>query len=604
MLPRSRSVALVATLVMGWGVLGVVDAAAAPPRNDDFRYAKVIGPLPFEHRTDTREATNDSTDPTCLSRKRTVWYSLTATQSGWIAGTTAGSDYDTTLSVYTGTSRDFTRIRCNDDYLSRETSLVLFEATVGQTYHFMVSSYFGEGDGSRLTFSVTNSGPPCLHRAPTIVGTPENDLIEGTRRDDVIVGLEGNDTIVGNGGVDVVCGKEGNDIVDGVESARGGEGNDTLIGGFGQDDLTGGLGDDVMRGNEGSDLLRDSQGSNEFYGGTRGDTVLPGRGPALIFGGGGRDRLSYESSNIIRGVAVDLTAGTVLVEGASAQTVDGVEIFIGSDDSDTFMGSEGDDIFRGQGGSDTIVGSFGDDELYGGEFGSDLISGSEGDDYIEGSDSGDHLAGGAGNDQIEGSLGGDYLDGGEGIDGLNGGGGFYSDSCLDGERIVNCNMVLRVNSSAELEELSPTPRTYVEGAASDFITFTGELDSGAESVTAALVAVDVQIPPGPEANSSTSGCESADFTSFPTGSVALIQRGTCPYIQKAENAQLAGATGLVLFNEGQPGRTSVPPNIPVGPDGISIPGVATSFSVGEQLFNETQSANTTVRVGTDVIRVR
>ena len=44
--------------------------------------------------------------------------------------------------------------------------------------------------------------------------------------------------------------------------------------------------------------------------------------------------------------------------------------------------------------------------------------------------------------------------------------------------------VLRINSPAQLSSVSPTARTYVEGAAADFITFTGDPDPGADAVQA------------------------------------------------------------------------------------------------------------------------
>jgi PA domain len=37
--------------------------------------------------------------------------------------------------------------------------------------------------------------------------------------------------------------------------------------------------------------------------------------------------------------------------------------------------------------------------------------------------------------------------------------------------------------------------------------------------------------------------------------IALIQRGTCTFHDKALNAQTAGAVGVIVFNERQPERT-------------------------------------------------
>jgi Zn-dependent M28 family amino/carboxypeptidase len=66
-------------------------------------------------------------------------------------------------------------------------------------------------------------------------------------------------------------------------------------------------------------------------------------------------------------------------------------------------------------------------------------------------------------------------------------------------------------------------------------------------VTASVTAVDLQLGLG---NTSTSGCEAADFAGFPAGHIALLQRGTCTFQLKAENAAAAGAAGAIIFNQG------------------------------------------------------
>jgi Zn-dependent M28 family amino/carboxypeptidase len=48
----------------------------------------------------------------------------------------------------------------------------------------------------------------------------------------------------------------------------------------------------------------------------------------------------------------------------------------------------------------------------------------------------------------------------------------------------------------------------------------------------------------------TSGCEAADFADFPEGNIALIQRGTCFFRDKAQNAFAAGASAVIIFNQG------------------------------------------------------
>jgi Zn-dependent M28 family amino/carboxypeptidase len=104
---------------------------------------------------------------------------------------------------------------------------------------------------------------------------------------------------------------------------------------------------------------------------------------------------------------------------------------------------------------------------------------------------------------------------------------------------------------AQLSELSPTP--------TDYQTETFEY-SGNGDVSGALVATtDIQVPPGAEPSSSTSGCEPGDFPAAGSEpAVALIQRGTCTFEQKAANAAAAGYDAAIIFNEGQPGRTDLP----------------------------------------------
>jgi Zn-dependent M28 family amino/carboxypeptidase len=97
-----------------------------------------------------------------------------------------------------------------------------------------------------------------------------------------------------------------------------------------------------------------------------------------------------------------------------------------------------------------------------------------------------------------------------------------------------------------------------------------------------IVPVDLVIPPGP-VGSNDSGCTGEpDFAGFPAGGIALIQRGFCAFTEKVLNAQAAGASGVILFNEGQPGRTGF--IIPIGAQaGMTIPTVATDFANGSAL---------------------
>ncbi|WP_156165053.1 M28 family peptidase [Demequina silvatica] len=85
-------------------------------------------------------------------------------------------------------------------------------------------------------------------------------------------------------------------------------------------------------------------------------------------------------------------------------------------------------------------------------------------------------------------------------------------------------------------------------------------------------------------SASTSGCEAADFAGFPAGDIALIQRGACSFEQKTLNAIAAGASGVIIFNQGDGGvdRTGMFYGT-LGETVPEIPVVSTSFDIGAAL---------------------
>jgi Zn-dependent M28 family amino/carboxypeptidase len=153
----------------------------------------------------------------------------------------------------------------------------------------------------------------------------------------------------------------------------------------------------------------------------------------------------------------------------------------------------------------------------------------------------------------------------------------------------------REQEPARLSQVAPATKTYVRDT-----DFTAMQYSGSGEVTAPVQAVDVQIPPGATANSSTSGCEAADFTGFVRGAVALIQRGTCTFAQKAQNAQAAGAAAVIIFNEGQEGRTDLLDGTLGDPD-VAIPVLGTTFELGRELYASSVAGETTVSIFTSTL---
>lgn len=132
------------------------------------------------------------------------------------------------------------------------------------------------------------------------------------------------------------------------------------------------------------------------------------------------------------------------------------------------------------------------------------------------------------------------------------------------------------NDPPTLDLVAPAIKSFVP--TEDFVTFQ---PSPAGDVTALVQGVDLTLPPTP-APSSTSGCETADFDGFVAGRIALIQRGTCAFVDKVRNAAAAGASGVIVFNEGQPGRTDAYP-LDLREWRAGIPMVFADFAVGNEL---------------------
>ncbi|MBM7807399.1 Zn-dependent M28 family amino/carboxypeptidase [Geodermatophilus bullaregiensis] len=137
-------------------------------------------------------------------------------------------------------------------------------------------------------------------------------------------------------------------------------------------------------------------------------------------------------------------------------------------------------------------------------------------------------------------------------------------------------------SPSVFSRVSPDPLTFVEGTDYAVATYSGTGD-----VTGVVQAVDVVIPPSPAANGNTSGCEDADFATFTAGNIALLQRGTCTFGEKVANAVEAGAAGVVLFNEGQPGREDLLSPTLGAPIEGAVPVVGVSHQAGVDLQGDT-----------------
>ena len=137
-----------------------------------------------------------------------------------------------------------------------------------------------------------------------------------------------------------------------------------------------------------------------------------------------------------------------------------------------------------------------------------------------------------------------------------------------------------------LQLTSPSNKTYKPGTADDdsnpAVDFIAFEHTPTKSVSAEVIPVghtDV-----PSAGGSVSGCVASDYPAAVQGNIALIQRGTCAFVEKLGLAAAAGAAGVILFNEGDTaGRT--PALFRSAEPGYAIPAVLSSYAVGAELYN-------------------
>jgi Zn-dependent M28 family amino/carboxypeptidase len=147
-------------------------------------------------------------------------------------------------------------------------------------------------------------------------------------------------------------------------------------------------------------------------------------------------------------------------------------------------------------------------------------------------------------------------------------------------------------SDPVLRQVAPTAKEYTQD---EFATMS--YSASGDTDVQAITPVDIKLDGDrtPAGNGGGSGCEPEDFAGFPAGNIALIQRGFCDFAVKAVNAQNAGATGAIIFNQGNdPGRVGVVAGTlgetaqdgQPAPDDVLIPVVGTSFDEGVRLAGE------------------
>jgi subtilisin family serine protease len=132
------------------------------PFNDDFADATVVSGTSVSRTGDTNQGgTEQAAEPNHAGNAggASVWYRWTPTGSGQVTVDTFGSNFDTLLAVYTGSSvGSLTPVVSNDDTGGLQ-SQVSFPATAATTYQIAVDGYNGETGSVNLHLAQSASPP-------------------------------------------------------------------------------------------------------------------------------------------------------------------------------------------------------------------------------------------------------------------------------------------------------------------------------------------------------------------------------------------------------------------------------------------------------------
>lgn len=135
--------------------------------NDDIANAVAVGSLPFNYEQDTTEATSDPGDPipSCNAEaEQSVWFYFNPGVSETLRFETSGSNFDTVLTIYTGTPGNLQEVACHDDlaFIFDLTSRIDIFVGSGTPLYVMVSGgFFGTSGSLKLKVSSLYT-PPSL----------------------------------------------------------------------------------------------------------------------------------------------------------------------------------------------------------------------------------------------------------------------------------------------------------------------------------------------------------------------------------------------------------------------------------------------------------
>ena len=155
---------------------GYTTTPTSAPPNDNFANTQIItgnsGSVNGTNAFATIEAGEPNHSPDAVPSRKSIWYRWTAPNNGTVTMTTAGSEFDTLLAVYGGTSVNAlgTAIAANDDENNAGgilTSRVQFAAVSGTTYQVVVDGYGGDQGSVTLNWNLPGAPSPSPSPSPT-----------------------------------------------------------------------------------------------------------------------------------------------------------------------------------------------------------------------------------------------------------------------------------------------------------------------------------------------------------------------------------------------------------------------------------------------------
>ncbi len=132
--------------------------------NDNYANASLLAGTQGQVISSNINATRETNEPAHANKtvRRSLWWKISPGQSGTVFADTQGSEFDTLMSVYTGTSLgNLNKIADNDDCRTDDHSSGLsFDVQAGTTYYIAVDGYNGSCGKTVLNWKLTALSPP------------------------------------------------------------------------------------------------------------------------------------------------------------------------------------------------------------------------------------------------------------------------------------------------------------------------------------------------------------------------------------------------------------------------------------------------------------